>query len=183
MYNDSAGVCNPKGWQMVAGGRSLRRPPVRGRENSGHPERDARTLGSQRRCPRPGPGGSRNLLPMSLRESVTYVLEHSSATLQGRFGIRDRRAGGITSLTSLNHRLLSGKPSACRTADLKTNPITPLDAASALSLHSGDRRRGASEFTSEVTWQEFSLGFFHSSFGGWFSRVLDRIFAQVDLIK
>ena len=42
---------------------------------------------------------------------------------------------------------------------------------------------GAPEFTSEVTWQEFSLGFFHSSFGGWFSRVLDRIFAQVDLIK
>ena len=109
MYYDSAGVCNPKGWQMVAGGRSLRRPPVRGRENSGHAGRDARTL-------RP---------------------------LQGRFGIRDRRAGGITSLTSLNHRLLSGKPSACRTADPKTNPITPLDAASALYLHSGDRRRGA----------------------------------------
>ena len=149
MYNDSAGVCNPKGWQMVAGGRSLRRPAVRGRENSGHPERDARTL-------RP---------------------------LQGRFGIRDRRAGGITSLTSLNHRLLSGKPSACRTADPKTNPITPLDAASALCLHSGNPQRGASELTSEVTWQEFSLGFFHSSFGGWFSRVLDRIFAQVDLIK
>jgi len=145
-YNDSARVCNPKGWQMVAGGCSLRRPPVRGRENSGHPGRDARTL-------RP---------------------------LRGRFGVRDRRAGGIA---ALNHRLLSGKPSACGTVDPKTDPITPLDAASALCLHSGNPQRGASELTSEVTWQEFSLGFFHSSFGGWFSRVLDRIFAQVDLIK
>ena len=37
--------------------------------------------------------------------------------------------------------------------------------------------------TSEVMLQEFSLVFFHRSFGAWFSRVLDRIFAQVDLIK
>jgi len=100
--------------------------------------------------------------------------------LRGRLEIGGWRPGGVA---ALNHRLFSDKPSACGMADPKTNPITSLNAASAFCLHTQRQRRGASEFTSEVTWQEFSLGFFHSSFGGWFSRVLDRIFAQVDLIK
>ena len=106
MYYDSAGVCNPKGWQMVAGGCSLRRPPVRGRENSEHPGRDAE--------------------------------------LCDPCGVVSGFGTGEPVVSLLNHRLLSGKPSACGTVDPKTDPITPLDAASALSLHSGDRRRGAS---------------------------------------
>ena len=62
--------------------------------------------------------------------------------LQGRLGIWDRGSGGGA---ARNHRLLSGKPSACGMADPKTNPIPALDAAGASCLHFCAQWRGASE--------------------------------------
>ena len=61
--------------------------------------------------------------------------------LQGRLGIWDRGSGGGA---ARNHRLLSGKPSACGMADPKTNPVPALDAAGASCLHFCAQWRGAS---------------------------------------
>ena len=79
-------ACNPKGWEIKAGGRSLAETSGEGLGGFLASWRDARGL-------RP---------------------------LQGRLGIWDRGSGGGA---ARNHRLLSGKPSACGMADPKTNRV------------------------------------------------------------